>query len=247
MKRITVKSVHRIQRTLVESASHEGLEVDACFGDAAALTLGFFPFVGGEGLEITVEARIAAVRPMELTVAPNQPAGVRAHCARGLIEKQSMYRGEATARGVGFDLLQKTRGGRCAIEVGTNEKARTRRGREGYGDGELRVVAPADSCVGLRPGEIKHELAVGVALDEGRCGRRQSRFIGHRNVGGVPARTGPDAVSVLEGCEELVSQERVAISSQGIPLPRVELVDAVMKARWGRCGQECFSMSSPSR
>jgi hypothetical protein len=52
---------------------------------------------------------------------------------------------------------------------------------------------------------------------------------------------------VLEGREELMSQEGVAISSQGIPLPRVKLVDAVMNARWGRCGQECFSISNPSR
>jgi hypothetical protein len=36
---------------------------------------------------------------------------------------------------------------------------------------------------------------------------------------------------VLEGSEELVSQERIAISSQSIPLLWVELVDAVMKAR----------------
>jgi hypothetical protein len=35
---------------------------------------------------------------------------------------------------------------------------------------------------------------------------------------------------VLQGGEELVPQERVPISSQGVPLPRVELVDAVMKA-----------------
>jgi hypothetical protein len=33
---------------------------------------------------------------------------------------------------------------------------------------------------------------------------------------------------VLEGGEELMPQKRVAISTHGIPLPRVELVDAVM-------------------
>jgi hypothetical protein len=43
---------------------------------------------------------------------------------------------------------------------------------------------------------------------------------------------------VLEGRKEFVSQERVAISSQGIPLPRVELVDAVVGLGVSLLGQE---------
>jgi hypothetical protein len=35
---------------------------------------------------------------------------------------------------------------------------------------------------------------------------------------------------MLEGGQELVPQERVTVSSQGVPLPRVELVDAVVNA-----------------
>ena len=69
-----------------------------------------------------------------------------------------------------------------------------------------------------------------MTLDVGRCGGGQSRLIEDRDVGGVPARTGAYAVSVLESREKLVSQEGVSISSQGIPLPRVELVNAVMDA-----------------
>jgi hypothetical protein len=99
----------------------------------------------------------------------------------------------------------------------------------------------------LCPCEIKHELAVGMALGEGRGGGGQSRGVVNRDISRIPARAGTDTVRVLEGRQELVSQERVAISSQGIPLPRVEVFDAVVDARWGRCGQECFSMSNPSR
>lgn len=45
-----------------------------------------------------------------------------------------------------------------------------------------------------------------------------------------------------------MAQERIAIPSQGIPLPRVELIDAVVDSRAvRRLGQECFSMSNPSR
>jgi hypothetical protein len=99
----------------------------------------------------------------------------------------------------------------------------------------------------LCPGEIKHELAVGMALGEGWRGGGQSRGVIYCDVSRIPTCAGTNTVRVLEGRQELVAQERVAISSQGIPLPRVEVFDAVMNARWGRCGQECFSISNPSR
>jgi hypothetical protein len=35
---------------------------------------------------------------------------------------------------------------------------------------------------------------------------------------------------VLEGCEEFMSQERIAVATECIPLPGVELVDGVVKA-----------------
>jgi|HubBroStandDraft_5_1064220.scaffolds.fasta_scaffold25372_1 hypothetical protein len=150
-------------------------------------------------------------------------------------------------RGVRLDFFQQTCGGGGPIEIGTDEQARSGRRCEGYGDGELRVIAPADSGVSLCPGKIKHELAVGVALAEGGRRRRQSQLIGQGDVGRIPPRPGADTVGVLESRQEFVSQERVAISSQGIPLPRVELVDAVMGLGVSLLGQECFSTSNPSR
>jgi hypothetical protein len=69
-----------------------------------------------------------------------------------------------------------------------------------------------------------------MTFDVGGRRRRQARLIENRDVGGIPARAGTYALSVLQRRQKLVSQEGVSISSQGIPLPRVELVNAVMDA-----------------
>ena len=146
-----------------------------------------------------------------------------------------------------LDFFQQTRRGGRPIEIGTDEQAWTGRRCEGYRDGELRVIAPADAGVSLCPGKIKHELTVRVAFVEGGRGRGQPQLIGQGDVGRIPPRSGADAVGVFESSKEFVSQERVAISSQGIPLPRVELVDAVVGFGVSLLGQECFSISNPSR
>jgi hypothetical protein len=87
-----------------------------------------------------------------------------------------------------------------------------------------------------------------MAFDEGRRGRGQPRFVGQSDIGGVPARTGTYALRMLESGQKLMPQEGVPVSTQGIPLPWIELVNAVMEARsWRSRGQECFSMSKVSR
>jgi hypothetical protein len=131
---------------------------------------------------------------------------------------------------VSFDLLQKTLGEDSALESRADQEPRSGRRCEGNGHGEFRVIVASNAGVGLGPGEIKHEFAVRMAFDVGRRRRRQSRLIEDCDVGGVPACAGTYAVSMLQGREKLVSQEGVSISTQGIPLPRVELVNAVMNA-----------------
>jgi hypothetical protein len=159
-----------------------------------------------------------------------------------------VYRGEAAAESVGLDFAEQARGALRGVEIGPDEQARPCGGRKRYSNRELRVVAPPEAVVSLRPGEIKHELAVGVALDESRRGGCQPPLVAQCDVGGVPAGAGTDAPGVLQRGQEFMSQERIAISSEGIPLPGVELIDAVMDTRtWWRLGQECFSMSNPSR
>jgi hypothetical protein len=55
-------------------------------------------------------------------------------------------------------------------------------------------------------------------------------------------------VRVLQRGEEFMSQERIAIPSESVPLVRIDLVDAVVDlGSWRRLRQECFSTSSDSR
>src|SRR6202000_1612250 len=68
-KSIAVERVNRVHGVLVEIASEARLEVNAGLGHATALALGLFAFVGSESLEITLEAGVVAVRPVELAVA----------------------------------------------------------------------------------------------------------------------------------------------------------------------------------
>ena len=92
-----------------------------------------------------------------------------------------------------------------------------------------------------------------MGFDERRRRGGQSIRIRERDVRRVPAGAGTNAVGVLERRKELVSQERIALvlvvqAPERVPLPRVELVDAVMDVRtWRRLRQECFSMSRVSR
>ena len=87
-----------------------------------------------------------------------------------------------------------------------------------------------------------------MSLDESGRGSGQPLRIAERDIGRIPARAGADAVRVLQCGKELMSQERIAISPERIPLLRIELVDAVVDL--GSCRrlcQECFSTSRASR
>lgn len=143
-----------------------------------------------------------------------------------------MHRRQPAVARMRFDLLEKLRRGGGPIQIRPNQEACSGRRREGHRYGQLRVVSPANARIGLSPGEVKHELAIGVRLDEGgRCGR-ESLLIGERDVRRIPSRARSYTVRVLESCEELMSQERVAVrlsmrAPEPVPLPRVELVNAV--------------------
>jgi hypothetical protein len=87
-----------------------------------------------------------------------------------------------------------------------------------------------------------------MSFDESGRGGGEPLRIRERDISRIPTRAGADAVRVLQRGEELVSQERIAISSERVPLPWIELVDAVVDFRsWRRLSQECFSTSRASR
>jgi hypothetical protein len=247
-KCIPVKSVHRVQCLLVEIASHPRLEVNPGLSYSSPLALGFLAFLGGKGFQVRLEARIPAIGPVKLTVAAHEPVCLLAYGARRLVEEQGMHRREAAVGGVKLDFPQKLRGDGGSIQIGANQQTRSGRGRERYRDREFGVVTTAHAAVGLRPGEIKHELAVGMGFHKSRRGGGEPACIGEGDIGWLPSRASAYAGRMLERCKEFVAQERITISPESIPLPRVELVDAVVKTgAWERLCQECFSMSKASR
>src|SRR5207248_5855989 len=122
---------------------------------------------------------------------PQQPAAPQARLARRLVEKQGMSAGEPMARGTFLEALEQPRGVRLAIEVGAHQQAGSGRRCERRADGELGVIAAADALVGPRPGEVEHEFAEGMRLDEGGGG------------GGEPARS-EEHTSELQSPYDLV-------------------------------------------
>src|SRR6185437_7150234 len=95
-----VKGVNGVEEALVEICAEAGLEADAGLGHPAALAPGFLALLGRESLEIGLEARVAAVGPMKLAIAPQQPAGALAGRAPGLIDKERVHGREPPARRV---------------------------------------------------------------------------------------------------------------------------------------------------
>ena len=65
-------------------------------------------------------------------------------------------------RCVRLDLLEELSSGGDLIPIGADQEARSGGWCERHGDGQLWVIPAPHARVSLRPGEIKHELAVRV-------------------------------------------------------------------------------------
>src|SRR5262249_45929402 len=167
-----------------------------------------------------IEGRILVVGPVKLTVAPDQPSRLSAGHVSGLVEKQGVYGRKRMACSIGLYVGQQATRDGPAIQIGPNEEPRPRCRGERYRYGELGIVAAAEPGVSLGPGEVEHELAIGVSLTErGHC-RGQSLAVLQGEIAGIPARAEADTTGVLESCEELVTQKRVFVAVQRIPLTR---------------------------
>ena len=235
----------------VELVAEARLEAHAGLFHPAALAPRLLALVRGEGLQVVLEARVAAVAPVELAVAPQQPAALRARRARRLVEKQRVHSREAVTHGVGFELLEQPRAGRALVEPGAQQQPRCGRGRERSCERQLRIVVTAEALVGLCPGEVEDEFAVGMGLDEGGGGRGKPMRIAQRQVARLPAAVASDAVRVLERGEELMADERVAAAVQGIPLAPIDRIDAAAElkliARHLRLRRSCRARSHGAR
>ncbi len=134
------------------------------------------------------------------------------------------------ARRKRFNVGQQTQLEGTAIGVGPHEQARTRGGRERNCDGELWIVTPPETGIGLRPREVENEFAVRMSLDECRYGRGKPRVVFDSEVARLPARAAADATGVLQRCEELMPQKRITLAAQRVPLVRMQRIDAFMDA-----------------
>src|SRR5262249_30623207 len=154
-----------LEERAVELAAEARLEAYAALGHAAPFASRLLALLGGEGLEGVVEARVAAVAPVGLAVAPQQPALRRAGGARRLIEKQRVHARDAVGHGVALERVEERAADAGAVELRSHEQARPGRGSERRGERQLRIVAAPEALVGLRPAEVEHEFPVGMALE----------------------------------------------------------------------------------
>jgi hypothetical protein len=70
-----MQRVDAIEEPPVEVRAEAGLEADAAFGHAAALAPRLLALLGREACKVILEACVAAIGPMKLAVAPQEPAG----------------------------------------------------------------------------------------------------------------------------------------------------------------------------
>src|SRR5262249_5780692 len=142
------------------------VERDAGFRDTAALATHFLTLLRREGFEEGIEARIAAIRPVELAVAAEQPARALVRCACRIIEEEGVRGGEGVLRGKALDRRDELLRRRREVEPIADQNPWPRGWCEGHGDRELRVVAKAKARVRLRPTEVEHEFAIRMGFGE---------------------------------------------------------------------------------
>src|SRR5690606_3522628 len=109
----------------------------------------------GELAEEIVEAAVAAVLPVELDVAAQEPAGPLEQRALGGFDEGRVGRRKAVLFAEAFGGAQQRRG----VELVLQQQARPGRGGERGGDLQLGVVAAAGPLPGVGPGVIEDVFA----------------------------------------------------------------------------------------
>jgi len=135
-----------------------------------------------------------------------------------------------------LELREQPTGQQLAVEIRTHQQARSGGGSERRREREFGVVTPPEALVAPRPGEIEDELAVRVALDEGRGAGREPVRILERQIARLPAAARPEAARALERGEKLLARELILAGAERVPLLRGEVLDAVVKfgaVHWG--------------
>src|ERR1700736_1649263 len=124
------------------------------------------------------------------------------------------------AERVAFQLCEQPLGECFALRVVPHQQARPRGGRERSREGELGIVTASEALVSARPGEVEHEFAEGMSLDEGRRRCRETEAMRQGEVARLPAAAAAHAMRALECAEKLVACKGIGGGAQGIPVPR---------------------------
>ena len=222
----------------VDLRAVQGVERDAVLRHAPPLAPRLLALLGREAFEVVIEAAVVVVAPVELHVASCQPAGA---CERGAVrfaDEQRVHRGQVARLGEITGRIDESRAG-IRRRVGPHQQSGTRDRGERHREHELGVVGEAVAFVGLRPGEIEHELAEGMRLEEGRRGGGEAALVVQCYRRRKPAAAGADAARALERGEERVAQEGRASRVQRVPRGRVNVRNAGRETCPHR-GQPCI-------
>jgi hypothetical protein len=230
------KSEHDVPQPRVHFLAGQRAELNAVLLHTAALAQGLLALVGAERREKGVEARVAAVVPVELAILAPEVLARTERRAIGIGYEQDVSgRHLLTAR-----VLDQCRCQPFTRGLGFRQQARAGCRREGCHADELRVIAQARLRVRARPAPIEHELAprIALAVERERCfdfagGRLQEQ------VARDPASAGADASGALERQQEFVTHERIAARLQRIPMLSWNAVDRVDDAQrhFSACSQ----------
>ncbi len=73
-ERVAMEGIDAIEKARIHFPAESCVERDAGFRHASPLAFGLLALLGGESLQKGVEARVPAIRPVELAVLPQEPA-----------------------------------------------------------------------------------------------------------------------------------------------------------------------------
>jgi hypothetical protein len=151
------------------------------------------------GEEIPEFAPVAGIAPMELHVAAHQPRRIE-RVELGFGQEIDMHRRDVECwRDVAYRVRQS-----LPMASVFREQARAGYRRVGHGNQPFRVVGLAHAFVGMRPGMVEHEFAVGIGFQVRRCRRHEYFALEQGGMAGCPTPVRAQAAVALESREERV-------------------------------------------
>ncbi len=181
MESVGVERVHGIPRCVIHVAAEPSVELDARFGHAPALAFGLLALLSGESREEGVERTRIPVEPMELAVAPFDEAGALQGLEVVLAREQHVPGGELlrSGRSPWPRWISAADNGVPVGDGRSEQQARALDRRERDGRQQFRVVVETMLGIGIRPGEVEHELAAradwALRVNSGRAAEHPAR------------------------------------------------------------------------